>query len=120
MAPEEVSHSVWKGTVSPDFRHFLDEKTPTGPQMNRQKRFLEIFRFREDIRKTTPTRCQRSRWLRRHDVGVRGSWLRWHDVGVVVERADTTVQWLRGHLRKNFKDFPQILKEQSGKKSTWV
>ena len=29
---------------------FLNQKTPPGPHMNRQKRFREIFRFCKDIR----------------------------------------------------------------------
>ena len=46
-----------KGTVSQDFRPFLLVKKNLyilGPHRNRQKRFGETFRFREDIREDVP------------------------------------------------------------------
>ena len=51
---------VWKtinvkGTVS-------QKNTPPGPHMNRQKRFCEIFRYCEDIRKNVCPRSQRLSW----------------------------------------------------------
>ena len=55
--------------------------------------------------------CWNSCWLHGHDVNV----------GIVVDYVDRmllttrTQQWLRGHFRKNFEGFSQILKEQSGK-----
>ena len=39
-----------KETVSRDFRHFFYQNTLPGPHRNKQKRFCEIFHFREDIR----------------------------------------------------------------------
>ena len=40
-----------KGQCHKIFDHFFGQKTPSGPHMNRKKRFREIFRFREDFSK---------------------------------------------------------------------
>ena len=60
MRRHEYSYSIseqlsqLKGTVSRDFRTFCIKKNSTwAPYMNRQKRFRESFRFREDIRENS-------------------------------------------------------------------
>ena len=45
----ELNFAALKGQFHEILYHFLSYKILSGPRMNRQKRFREIFRFREDI-----------------------------------------------------------------------
>ena len=52
------------------FDHFFfAKKIRPGPHMNRQKRFCNLFRFRENIRsQSSKIACPSSHWLRRHAI----------------------------------------------------
>ena len=59
---QEGCHNL-KGTVSLDFRPFSGQKLDLGPQMNRKKRFREIFLFARYARK----KCVAKSLTRGHD-----------------------------------------------------